>query len=193
MKIVCPYVDVPLPETEDCLDLSGLDIDYVDTSDDERAYGRLLCELWAADEGFIIVEMDMAFEAEQLFRLIDCPEPYCAGVYDWTTNTGPAMGFTKFGAELIEACPRAGLGLSSLSWRQLDVIFMRRILGHTYGWQPHVHLPPVRHLNPAQSPLREEFRHLSVREHLEELGWRMVDDENAVYIGGRFFGAARAA
>lgn len=146
--------------------------------------------LWRDRAGFMIIEQDIAFEPQQLLTVLDCARPYCAGVYEWTTNIGPALGFTKFGPELVQSVPVPGL--ARVPWQQLDTYLMRDVLGCRYGWQPHLHLPPVRHLNPWKSPLRPEFQHLTVEEHLGALGWRVdADGATAEYVGGIIFGERR--
>ena len=161
--------------------------DYRDVSASATAYGELIMELWRDKETFVVVEQDMSFEAKQLWSLIACPSSYCAGVYDWSTNTGPGLGFTKFGYELLDKVPAPNL--ARVAWNQVDIALMRNHLGRTHHRQPHLHLPPVRHLNPARSPLLLEYQHLTLAEHLAALGFELRPEHNdAVYVGGSIFG-----
>ncbi len=172
MKIVCPHTGAPHPETLLSLAATDYKIEHRYTAGD-TGYAELVMQLWRAGEGFTIIEQDVAFQSEQLQTMLECERDYCAGVYEWTTNIGPALGFTKFGDELLNEVPVPTL--NGVSFRQLDVILMRHILGRKYQRQPHLHLPPVKHCNPKQK-LRPEFQHFTLAEHLGALGYEIADD-----------------
>ena len=142
---------------------------------------------WRDGETFIVIEQDMAFEPRQLWSLAACTSAYCAGVYEWTTNLGCGLGFTKLGYQLLKDVPAPNL--ARVAWNQVDVALMRNHLGRTHHRQPHLHLPPVRHLNPKRSPLLPEYQHLALAEHLAALGFELRPEHNdAVYVGGSIFG-----
>ena len=189
MRVVCPYVGDG-PHAQTCSDLEAAwrgNVEYRDVSASATAYGELIMELWRGKETFVVVEQDMSFEAKQLWSLAACPSSYCAGVYEWSTNLGPALGFVKLGYELLKDVPAPNL--ARVAWNQVDIAVMRAHLGVQHRRQPHLHLPPVRHLNPDKSPLRPEFQHLTVAEHLAALGFRLREEHNdAVYVRGDIFG-----
>ena len=193
MRVICPYVgDGPHAQTRSDLDAAwrGM-VDYRDVSASDTAYADLMMELWREKETFIVVEQDMSFEAKQLWSLAACPSAYCASVYDWSTNTGPGLGFTKFGYELLDKVPAPNL--ARVAWNQVDIALMRNHLGRTYHRQPHLHLPPVRHLNPKRSPLLPEYQDLTLAEHLAALGFELRPEHgDAVYVGGDVFGEKSA-
>ncbi len=195
MRIICPLGPAPM-QTEVLRGFAALvrghavDPEFVDVSATDTSYGALIMQLWREQEPFLIVEPDIVVSPSQYAALAVCDCEYGAFPYEWATNLGPALGCTFFGEGLLAAVPVPNL--ARVSWRQLDTYLMRDILGHKYGWQPHVHLPAVQHLNPDKSPLRPEFQHLTIAEHLAALGWQIADDgETADYVGGDIFGAPR--
>ncbi len=177
MKVVCPCTDGLRQETLDCLlaaNAAGVRVEFRNVRTSPTAYAELITELWAERRGFLIVEEDMSFTVEQLQSLIKCDRPYCANPYEWTTNIGPALGFTKFGARVLRDVPTPNL--HGVAWNQVDYVLMRTILGRTHHRQPHLHLPPVQHLNEEKSPLRPEFQTLTLADHLAALGYEISDD-----------------
>lgn len=125
--------------------------------EDPHAYARVLANYWAEAEGFFVVEPDIVITEDVTDEAVACPHPYCAWPYAWTTNVGPALGCTLFRKEILEAHPTAMLEVMAMNvtWRQVDVMLMRHVLLKKYGWQPHVHLPPVVHLNDEKKLLPE--------------------------------------
>lgn len=157
-----PFTDLKAETRRALIDHAhGHELDFVHLDDPEYGYGRLLQAVWAEAETFAIVEHDIVVNPDTIPGFDSCPEPYCAAPYAWTTQVGPALGCTRFRAELLERIPDAvdeAVALPS-AWgepghfRQLDVYLMRRVLRDRHGLQPHVHLPPVEHLNPKQALL----------------------------------------
>lgn len=162
MRIVVPFTDLR-PETRRALLAyargHALNFEYVGGSD--TAYCELLQKVWANGETFAIVEHDIVVNPDTIPGFEGCPDPYCAAPYAWTTQVGPALGCTRFRAELLEELPDAIHEVAAMpsNWgapghyRQLDVFLMRRVLRDRHGLQPHVHLPSVEHLNPKQALL----------------------------------------
>ena len=157
MQIVCAYIDGLLREETEAVLASQPDVRFHPLpAHDPFAYGRLLADYWrgAADD-LLIVEQDILPTAADISLMAVCPNLYCGAPYEWTTDVGVALGFTRFRREFMLQYPTAmeqtiarGLG-----WKQLDVTFQRAILVRQYGEQPHVH-PQVRHLN-AEKKLME--------------------------------------
>ena len=159
MILFCAYSDLR-PETRDALIVFGRnhDLRFEYVGDDDYAYGRALERRWAHGVGFAVVEQDIVIRQDVVDAFDECPEPYCCFPYAWTTDIGPALGCTRFRSELLSAHPEAMRDAVATPsaygqpghWRQIDVYLMRRILRDRHGLQPHVHLPPVEHLNEAK-------------------------------------------
>lgn len=116
---------------------------------DDTAYGRQIARLWKMGESFAIVEPDIVIREDVVDAFENCPCEYGSFPYAWKTNVGPALGCTWFRDSFMAKYPSAveEAGPRSISFRQFDVVFMRHVLARKYGQQPHVHLPPVTHLN----------------------------------------------
>lgn len=131
----------------------------IDVGPDAYLYGRLLGECWDYQSDLAVVEQDIVIRADVADAFASCEHDYCCFPYAWTTCVGPALGCTRFRKEFLARYPDAmrdalatpsSYGLPGY-WKQLDVFLMRRILRDQHGEQPHVHLPPVEHLNPEQA------------------------------------------
>lgn len=162
MRIVVPFTDLKA-ETRRALlaHADGHELDFVFVGESDTAYCELLQAVWAEGKAFAIVEHDIVIGPATIPGFDSCPEPYCAAPYAWTTQVGPALGCTRFRTELLDLVPDAMEQVAAMpsNWgaaghhRQLDVFLMRRVLRDRHGLQPHVHLPPVEHLNPKQALL----------------------------------------
>lgn len=134
------------------------DVSFWDVSGSDTAYLEVLALHWAGGEDFVLVEHDVVPHLTALLELGLCSCAYCCFPYAWTTCVGPALGCTRFRAELLESVPDAVEQVARIPtaygppghWRQLDVHLMRNVLRDTHGLQPHVHTPAVTHLNPGQ-------------------------------------------
>lgn len=156
MRVICPHVGEPHPDTRNALGTGGC-VSYIDLSaDPEYGYAKLLRELWAAGEDFAVVEHDVVPTQDVLDEFHGCWHLYCAAPYPWTTTVGPALGCTRFSAALLEEYPDAMEIAARLPsdyghpghYRQLDVRLMQTVLRDLYGLQPHCHAP-AEHRNPA--------------------------------------------
>lgn len=123
---------------------------------DHRAYGGTLQNEWqfchAAHEGLAIVEPDIVVRPDVIDAFLNCPEPYCAFPYALLTDVMPALGCTRFSAAFIRKYPTLmrDAVATRVGFRQFDIVVQRHILVAQFGEQPHVHLPPVEHLNEAK-------------------------------------------
>jgi len=119
---------------------------------DDLAYGKYLASVWAEGESFAVVEPDIVIRADVVDAFLCCDHGYCAFPYAWTTNVGPALGCTWFTSDFIGRFPNVMQEAvdHNVTFRQFDAVFMRWVLARKYRQQPHVHLPPVEHLNDAQ-------------------------------------------
>lgn len=131
---------------------------FHDVSGSDTAYCELLAMLWAEGQDFVIVEHDVVPHHRVFREFTECPEPYCAFAYEVGLWVGPALGCSRFRTELLASVPDAMVRVASRPtnwgppghWRQLDVALLGWVLRDEEGLQPHVHLPPVEHLNEAK-------------------------------------------
>lgn len=121
-----------------------------------RAYGEVVMKNWAwclaNDDGLAIVEPDIVIRRDVVDAFLDCPEPYCAFPYELLTDVMPALGCTRFSAAFIAKYPTLmrDAVATRVGFRQFDIVVQRHLLVARYGEQPHVHLPPVEHLNESK-------------------------------------------
>ena len=156
MRILCPFVEGMLrDETAEALAPWPKTTFAPIPADDPYAYGNLLARAWAfGNDDLLIVEQDILPSANDIELMRTCPEPYCAATYEWKTDVGPALGFTRFRREFMQKYPSVMLEASRrATWKQLDVTLQRSILVAIYEEQPHIH-PQVTHLN-AEKKLME--------------------------------------
>lgn len=160
VKIVTCYVspDQLRDETLEALikHRAGADIHMrsIDPNDD-LAYMRVIKGYWEAQDDFMIVEPDIVIRADVTEAFKNCGCEYGCFPYAWKTDVGPALGCTWFRASFLRKYPTAVWETGNVSWRQFDVVLMRHVLARKYGEQPHVHLPPVTHLNEEKQLLPE--------------------------------------
>jgi hypothetical protein len=151
LKAVCPYTEDKL-RLETAVALARHwrgEVRFVKLDpQDVFAYPNLLADLWAQQEDFALIEHDIVITPQVYQEFRDCPEPYCCFPYEWGTQIGPALGCTRFRTELVTRYPQAMAQVQAqrVGWRQTDVVLMRHVFARN-GVQPHVHLPPVEHLN----------------------------------------------
>lgn len=121
-----------------------------------RAYGEVVMKAWGEclrdDQGLTIVEPDIVVRRDVIDAFFDCPHPYCAFPYELLTDVMPALGCTRFSAAFIAKYPTLmrDAVATRVGFRQFDIVVQRHLLVARYGEQPHVHLPPVIHLNEAK-------------------------------------------
>jgi hypothetical protein len=127
---------------------AGAEWHYV--GQDDHAYWRLLGDLWAAGEAFLIVEHDVVCRPDVVEQVANCPEPWCAFPYDdmchWECMEAwrNTLGCTRFSAEIIRAVPDAVTAIEG-RYRDWHVLCdglgrnLRRCFTH------HWHMPAVRH------------------------------------------------
>lgn len=145
-------------------------IDIYNLADDpDYGYGKLLARHWADGDTFCVVEHDVIVHPTVFDEFDACSEPYCAFPYPLGPYVAPALGCTRFRAELLAELPDVMERVLKVPtnygdpghWRQLDTVLMRTVLLNRYGRQPHIHLPAVEHANPEKqcapgAPLRLE-------------------------------------
>ncbi len=128
--------------------------------DDQFIYGKTIQRLWREclerSEDLCLVEQDVEIGPSTLYDFRACLHWYCGCPYSWLTDSGVALGCTRFRHQFIEKYPdvvdRAvgtGVGL-----RQFDVTLQRLILVREHNEQPHVHASVI-HLN-LEKQLRDD-------------------------------------
>lgn len=128
-------------------------LNTIEASDPED-YANQFARQWRLGLSFLVVEPDIVIRRDVMEAADNCGCEYGCFPYAWTTNIGPALGCTWFKDTFIAKYPTAARE-ARISWRQFDVVLMRHVLARKYGEQPHVHLPPVEHLNEAKRLLPE--------------------------------------
>jgi hypothetical protein len=158
-RLVVPYTNLR-PETYRAT-RSWPNVTYRYVGDSDTAYAEWLSELWAEGEGFIVCEHDVEPAPGALQELADCEHGYCAFPVALSVYLAPCMSLTKFSGaflrehpDVMERAMRVPTNHGAPGhYRQLDTVIQQTILLKRYGSQPHVHLPPARHLNPVKSLL----------------------------------------
>lgn len=143
--IVVPFTDLA-PETKAALECDRLRPRYVDVSDDDWAYWRLLDGLWRDGATFVIVEHDIVPWPGAVRAMLDCQSDWCAYPYLMGSIEGTAFGCTKFGAGVIARQPTAVSRIlpQHRGWNALDSMVTATLRRN--GEPEHIHQPPVRHL-----------------------------------------------
>lgn len=151
MRLVCCYVEDQIKdETVLAIEHHWGDADFhVLSTSDPNAYVKTIAEYWQAHVGIFIVEPDIVIRPDVVEAVLYCDCDYGCFPYEWLTNVGPALGCTWFRSAFMRKYPRLIEEVlhSRISWKQFDVFLMRHLLARKYKEQPHVHLPPVEHLN----------------------------------------------
>ena len=122
----------------------------VATLEDSCDYGQLLASLWAAGEGFILLEADVVPWPGALADLWACRAPWCGRLYP-VAPSGPAdggLGCVAFKDVLVREFPRLPERWDGWGWKGLD-LRVRAAVTNAVGSRSrqgfHVHRPPVAH------------------------------------------------
>lgn len=108
----------------------------------EYGYGRLMDDLWAAGNRFVLLEHDVVAWPGAVERLLRCPRVWCVHEYPLGPGTVRwALGCVKVSGVLLGYRP----GFSGVVWNQLDAAVVRELLAVCPGG-PHVHDPPFAHV-----------------------------------------------
>lgn len=138
---------------------------WLDVSEDDEAYWRALCAIWAIGEDFAIVEHDVICHPDVVEQFDTCPEPWCT--FGYANICHPAcqeawanqLGCTRFRAEAMAKCPDALTSIpeGQRNWHNLcDHIAGNKVHGvdqptlrehsiRAAGFSHHWHYPPVGH------------------------------------------------
>jgi hypothetical protein len=177
VRVVVPYAprqdrdDLPRPHplTVASVLAQAPDAEFVDVSSDEFAYWRLLCELWADGETFLMIEHDNEIAPGMVEELDACEHLWCScplhavrrgGWWmDDGAGRGAALQVNRWQAQLLREHPRLIKDLGPQSWRRLDGLVLGAL--HKALGPP---LPPI----PGR---RIRHRHLDHRHTLRSRHW----------------------
>ncbi len=106
MRVVVPFTEMA-PATAAALDATSAPWEAVDVSSDDESYWRLLRDLWADSETFLIVEHDIVVRPSTVVEMAMCPSQWCAARYPYFNGNHAGMGCAKFGTSLLRALPDA--------------------------------------------------------------------------------------
>jgi hypothetical protein len=157
LRVVVPYANL-YPETRAALEADGhVHAEYIRTGGEVFDYYNLLKQLWASQEGFVIVEQDIVPWPGAIQLLWDCPENWCGYAYELSVGFGAYLGCTKFSDDLVAENPSIietiarlpNHGMPPRHWARLDTR-LKEVLEDYAKQKMHVHWPSVGHLNPAQ-------------------------------------------
>lgn len=150
--LIVAYTDLR-PETAA---VAGPFATYVDTSDDDEAYWRLLDRLWSARRTFVLLEHDIVPDRETLQTILNCPHDWCGVPYPVGNLWGVFHGCTRYSAALIRRNPGAVRAMRDHTWRALDSQLIA-YLAHREGSGAIWHWPGAEHLNRTSVPAGHVF------------------------------------
>jgi hypothetical protein len=111
----------------------------------DQDYPHELAAWWADGRPFVVVEHDICPWPGAIDQLAECPQPWCALPYIEATRLAAFLGCTYFDpARLGPSVPL----IEGDTWMTADTTLIRE-LHHRWGSGPHLHGPPVVHLNPT--------------------------------------------
>lgn len=159
MRVIVPFTDIH-PCTERALASLVPDVQRVDVGGDPLAYSRLLAELWASGDDFLVVEHDIQLTAEALRQAGECDcvwstSPYRGAGTSWAAATllTRSLGCTRFRGELTRRLPtvvaeaNARNDMGSVCppghWKGLDARLYSVLRGE--GLEPHLHAEVPHH------------------------------------------------
>ena len=109
MRVIWPYTDASTEESYRAVMACGYTVETFDMSNDDTAYGRLLEELWADAETFMVVEHDIVIATTTVREFDECEEEWCSAPYTYfdqpVTTSGGGLGCTKFDKTLMARWP----------------------------------------------------------------------------------------
>ncbi len=116
---------------EGCLAHRALEQEGVEHSErvcrGDHGYGRLVAELWADGEGFVLVEHDVVPWVGAISQMEDCPGDWCGFRYAKCRSTVRALGLVKFSDDLVGAYPELSRGWAREPWQTLESAVLRAV------------------------------------------------------------------
>jgi hypothetical protein len=156
VRVLVGYTNLR-PEVREALDRHavphGCEIVYEDCTPSSDHYHDTLTREWARQETFAVVEHDIVIDERVIPSFDGCPEVWCGFGYELAVGYQVCLGCTRFRAELIAEVPdlldlvqhETQSGVPAKAWYRMDVR-IGEVLKHR-GYTPHLHMPPIRHLN----------------------------------------------
>jgi hypothetical protein len=144
------------PTVRIALECEGIDAIFIPTGTHKDEYFHLFDRLWDAGGSFILLEQDNVPWPGALQMLWDCPKGWCVHEYLIQSQYKWALGCVKFSALFMAQYPdlmkealsgKIWADYESRAWWELDVRVNQTLL-RLYGEEPHIHQPPILHLNP---------------------------------------------
>lgn len=152
MRVIVPYVELRNAAVVDALNTHAPDCEGFYVGRSNTAYWRLLADLWATGEAFIVVEQDIEIHERVVSALTRCKQPWCGYAYNIDGETCVALGCTRFSSALLTQHPDVMERVGELydgvvakrDWHRLDS-HIAQVLRDTYGIVQHAHRPAVVH------------------------------------------------
>ena len=159
MKILCPYVNLN-PATEWVLQTEHFnDTLFAYVGNTEYDYFELVYRHWKIGEKFIVVEQDIIPWPGLLTQLDSCFADLCLvfaphGPGDDLAGYSYGWGIWRFNSSLLQS-HRYHLDDPKLTrkWSRIDGEVVTRLIEGNIA-TPHIHNPPVVHMNRNRFPLR---------------------------------------
>lgn len=148
-RVIIPYVKAShqLQTVVDCLRIQRVQPELHKVGDGD-SYWKLLKDVWAEGEEFILVEHDVLVWMGGIENLRRCEKDWCTlPTMCHGLMFSTALGCVKFGKQLIERYPGFWDDIPT-TWFTLDASFADKM-----GWpyiRPCIHNPPATHLNEIQ-------------------------------------------
>lgn len=122
MRVVVPFTDVTLG-CRSSLERYCPQAELYDVSGDVEAYWRLLSDVWADGETFVLIEHDAEWDERAIRALEECPEPYCKAD-GW-------FRFCRFRSSVMRDNPNvfSGMPRSQRHWLVLENFARKRLPG----------------------------------------------------------------
>jgi hypothetical protein len=117
----------------------------------DAGYSELLTGLWAAGDGFVVVEHDIAPWFGAVTQLAECDRDWCMFHYPkFGGMLTRGLGCTKFSRRLVRAYPELPAAWRDIGWRVLDGTVGAAVAEALRGERPDrhplcYHQPPVAH------------------------------------------------
>lgn len=137
--------------------------EFVNVTDQPFLYWNNIESIWTSGEDLMTIEHDNVITENTVTSFEDCPMPWCS--FGYPTMPGQeynllvyGLGCTRFRKQLMAAvspdevqavhgaCVNCAPDNKRGCWRHIDGK-IRHVLQRR-GFEPHVHWPPVVHLNP---------------------------------------------
>lgn len=161
--MVCPFVGGGLhPDTAVALQMSGVEVTWAKLPrGDMGAYGRLIRDLWAGGETFVVCEHDIVPTARQLAEIVSCGHPWCSFLYDDDLYPpGPMFGLCRFDSAVLRQWPLAAEVATIIGnrrdteceWWRVDSLIARDLRIRGVPWVAHDTLVHHAHVGPPSGP-----------------------------------------